>query len=108
MGYYATLFEGDLVIKSEKIEAAQTALGVDDLTKLLIDNGFDATCYDTEGLVVEAFDSKWRSETNSLLLSLAPFVNETLLGFRGEDGDLWCFEYADGEVTEKAGQVVWI
>lgn len=106
MGYYATLFEGELIVPGEKIEAAQTALGVEDLEQTLNDNGFDVMLYEDD-LIVEMFDSKWRSEVEDLLRKIAPFVNDTVLGFRGEDGDLWAFEYRAGVVDEKVGRVVW-
>ena len=58
-------------------------------------------------VIVQDFTgSKW-GDDEQLYAVIAPFVKEGLIECRGEDGALWRYALADGELAEEHGQIVW-
>jgi len=124
MGYYAVQHDGNITIpKSEQTETlnaiveAYTAHNASeskwyeldiptDLETELERAGFDFM-YDSDELVICAFDSKWHGYLENALIPalLAHATEDSAMSFRGEDGEMWRF--AKGVVGTQKATILW-
>lgn len=76
-----------------------------DLVEVMNQFGFEYV--EIDGDIIDlSFDSKTGNE-GELLRAIAPFVEPgSYVTFRGEDDDLWRYEFADGEMIERSGRLV--
>ena len=127
MGYYALHHDGNITIPASELnETLNTVIEAykahnasadkwydldiptdhADLLGELERAGFDFM-YDSDELVICAFDSKWHGYLENSLIPalLAHATEDSAMSFRGEDGELWRF--AKGVVGTQKATILW-
>lgn len=91
---------GNVQIKKEKFAEILETLGKDNIVTAFEDNGFDIR-FDKDGNInyLEYREAE-ASEADDFLRVIAGYVDNGSLEFTSEGGDIWTYEFVDGELMD--------